>query len=290
MRKLICILFSILLLGNVYSADVFEEGSGADVISGSDSPSAIDTLLDAALTEPLGRLLQEYRQGAKIAYSSSTTITVAAGQVGIQNSTGTIVAFLDNTSSTNVTFANIDTGAESGSQTYYVYAYCATPSSDTDFDLCVSLSSSAPSGKTYYAKLGQFYNNSSNNIDETSIVNDNETAYPSMVDPFIYDSGWFAVSTNTTYSKTHSLGTIKVISLAYISDTSDGSGRVMTPPVDMFGEAAASIWVGSSIVDISTTTISLRTGINTLCRTYDAAGVNWSPTSGYARILMLALE
>ena len=284
MRKFICILFSIFLLGNVYSADVWREGSGADVIAGGDSPSDIDTLLDAASTEPLDRLLQEYRQGAKIAYSSSTTITVAAGQVGIQNSTGTIVAFLDNTSSTSVTFSNIDTGSEAANTTYYVYATCTTPASDTDFDITISLSSSAPSGKTYYARLGSFYNDSSSNIDETLIVNDNETAYPSMVDPFTHDSGWFSVSLNSTYTKTHSLGTTKVLAIVWFSTSPTGDSNVFE--IDYDHDYTDS---GVQMQSFTTTQITLRTS-SSIFRRLEAGGGYTDYTSGYCRILLLAME
>ena len=174
MKKLFCLLISFGLVFSVYSADVFEEGSGADVISGSDSPSDIDILLDAALTEPIGRLLQEYRQGAEIEYSSATTITVSAGQIAVQNANGSVVAFLDNTSSTSVTFSNLDTGDEAASTTYYVYGYSTTPASDTDFDITISTSSTAPFGATQYARLGSFYNNSSSNIEQ--VKNDDYVA------------------------------------------------------------------------------------------------------------------
>lgn len=173
-KKLLCFLISFGLMFSVYSADVWREGSGASVISGGDSPSAIDTLLDAASTEPLDRLLQEYRSGAKISYSSTSALTVAAGQVAVQNSAGSIVAFLDNTSSTSVDWEDIETGgSESASTRYYLFAYCTTPSSDTDFDIVISTSSSAPASGTYYARLGSFYNNSSSDIEQ--IYNDDTT-------------------------------------------------------------------------------------------------------------------
>ena len=286
MKKLICILFSILLLGNVYSADVFEEGAGADVISGSDSPADIDTLLDAALTEPVGRLLQEYRQGAKIAYSSVTTITVSAGQIAVQNSTGAIVAFLDNTSSTSVTFSNIDTGTEAASKTYYVYGYSTTPASDTDFDVVISLSSTAPSGKTYYARLGSFYNDSSSNIDITTIVNDNDDNdnFEDIISEYHYDSGWFSVSLNSTYTKTHSLGTTKVLAIVWFSTSSAGGSNVFE--IDYDHDYTHS---GVQMQSFTTTQITLRTS-SSVFRRLEAGGGHTDYTSGYCRILLLAME
>jgi len=45
-----------------------------------------------------------------------------------------------------------------------------------------------------------------------------------------YDSGWFAVTTNTTYTKAHGLGVEPFMAQLWISDTSDGSGDVLPAP------------------------------------------------------------
>ena len=79
MKKLIIFLIALLLPLSAFTADVWEEGAGNDVISGSDSPSDIDTLLDAASTEPLSRLLQDFREGVELEYSSTSELTAADG-------------------------------------------------------------------------------------------------------------------------------------------------------------------------------------------------------------------
>ena len=182
----------VVLVKQCFPNDVWREGTGADVIVGGDSPSDIDDLLAAGSTEPIDDLLQSYREGCEISYSSATTITVGDGEVMVSNAAGTIRATLVNASNTSVTFSNIDTGSEANA-TYYVYAYCSDPTSDVDFDVVVSLSSSTPSGITYFFKLGSFYNNSSLNIlnDET-ITNDNDYYALQFGD-------WISKSSDTSY-------------------------------------------------------------------------------------------
>jgi hypothetical protein len=73
-----------------------------------------------------------------------------------------------NTSATNVTFSDIDTGAEEASKTYYIYANCDADATTATFK--VSLSSTAPTGVTNFKRLGSFYNNASSNIQ--TVTND----------------------------------------------------------------------------------------------------------------------
>lgn len=119
----------------------------------------------------LDTLLSNYRKGLALAYSSASTLIVSAGEVVVSNSAGTVRLFLQKTSSTNVTFSNIDTGAEAGSTTYYVYAGTST-ATDAAPTFYVSLSSSAPTGVTYYKLLGSFYNNASSDIDQNKIYSE----------------------------------------------------------------------------------------------------------------------
>ena len=166
-------LLAMLMATNAYAGNQWQEGTGQNTLLGSISPSDIDKDSFENAIDPLDRVLSNYQEGAKISYSSATTISISAGEVMLSNSAGTIRLMQQNAAATTATFSNIDTGAEASSTTYYVYAYQATVT-DTDFDIIISLSSSAPTGATYYARLGSFYNDSSSNIlnDET-IVNDN---------------------------------------------------------------------------------------------------------------------
>ena len=102
----------------------------------------------------------------------------------------------------------------------------------------------------------------------------------------VYDSGWFAVASNTTYTKTHSLGTTKVISTLYFSKSSDGSDDCV-----IMGGAHNDIGIGgrqANIVNLTTTTVQIRTATN-ITDYKDSDGTNQDLTSGYLRIIMLAL-
>lgn len=117
-------------------------------------------------------LVSNYRRGYTLSYSSGATLVASSGEIVVSNSGGTVRLFLADTSSTNITFANIDTGAEASATTYYVY--CGTNSATASAcTFYLSTSSSAPTGVTYYARLGSIYNDASSNI--TRINNDHVT-------------------------------------------------------------------------------------------------------------------
>ena len=158
-------LFLVLMLFSVsaFGATPFEQGETA----GTRSPSDIDTY-ETANMAALSRLVANFKSGAKISYLSAATLTVGIGEVVVSNSDGSDREFLQNTVATTVSWANIDTGTESSSKTYYVYAY-GSSAADT-FSVLISESTTTPTGQTQYLKLGSFYNDSSGNI--TRITND----------------------------------------------------------------------------------------------------------------------
>ena len=104
----------------------------------------------------------------------------------------------------------------------------------------------------------------------------------------VYDSGWFAVSANTAYTKTHNLGTTKLMVLVYVSQNSDGSGWTAIMNSGYFG--AAGDHGGIFTYAISTTNISLRTANSYLYIGYNAAGYSGIFFPGYSRVVILALE
>lgn len=108
-----------------------------------------------------------------ITYNSAAQFTVTAGSVVCSNSDGSIRKMRLNTTSTTVTWANIDTGAEASGTTYYVYANCDATATTAAFK--ISASSTSPSGVTSYKRLGSFINDGSSNI--TTIINDNSPSY-----------------------------------------------------------------------------------------------------------------
>jgi len=117
-------------------------------------------------------------------------------------------------------------------------------------------------------------------------------AFTNIVVPKVYDSGWFAVTTSTTYSKTHSLGTTKVIYKLLVGTASDGSGEVFSPEANYGWETGASgtQYQGCQVCKLSTTEVKIRTSSEGLYSCYDENGTLQTRASGYARIIMLALE
>lgn len=151
-----------------FPATEWQKGTGEDVILGTENISDIDKISFENISDPLDRLLSNYRQGCALAYATAATITVQSGEITCSNAAGTIRRMRQNTSNTTVSWSDIDTGAEATSTTYYIYAV-----SDADavtFTCKISTSSTTPTGVTYYKKLGSFYNDSSGNI--TQISND----------------------------------------------------------------------------------------------------------------------
>ena len=192
MKKLLVLLMSFGLVFSAYAGNQWRVGTTAKTIPGATNISDIDEASYEDMTAPLDRLLSNFRENCVVSYASTSTVTVGAGEIVLQNSAGTITLMQQNAAATTVTWGMIDTGSEAASTTYYLWAYQAT-ATDTDFDVTISTSSSAPSGKTYYARLGSFYNNASSNIlNDNTIVNDNETAAKQLGD-------WVAKSNNVSY-------------------------------------------------------------------------------------------
>lgn len=128
--------------------------------SNGDSPQNWPTD-EQANNNSLTRILYNYHQGQFINYSSATALSMSAGEVTCNSATP--IVFRQNTSSTTINSANLDTGASfSISTTYYIYANCDASATTNTFT--ISLSSSAPSGVTNYKLLGQFTTDSSGNI------------------------------------------------------------------------------------------------------------------------------
>ena len=168
MKKIFGILFVLMLISTqVFGANQWREGTGADSILGTEAGADIDAVSFQNIVDPLDRVLAKHRQGCKIKYLSASTLTVEAGEVVLSNTAGTIRLFQQNTSDTTVGWANIDGGIEGASVQYYIYAY-QNAATDADFDIFISTSSTAPTGGTYYRRLGSFYNNADGDIEMIS--------------------------------------------------------------------------------------------------------------------------
>ena len=164
MKKLLLVMFTLLIATTGYCADEWDKSVPADGDAKVDYPTDQGAILEAT-----DRLLSNYREGMKLKYTSATTVTVAKGEIVCSNGAGTVRHFRANTSTTAVTFANIDTGAEANN-TYYVYAVADADATTATFS--ISLSSTVPSGATYYKRLGSFVNSGG---DMEQIANDNDS-------------------------------------------------------------------------------------------------------------------
>ena len=108
-----------------------------------------------------------------------------------------------------------------------------------------------------------------------------------------YDSGWFAIAEYTGYTKTHNLGTTKVMTQIYLSSSSDGSANCVGDFTSTYdgGHTEYAGYRGVNVAALTTTTVSIRVellGVNTYKIVHDVNGSSITPA--YARIVMLALE
>ena len=92
-----------------------------------------------------------------------------------------------------------------------------------------------------------------------------------------YDSGWFAVSTNTTYSQTHGLGQIPRLVICIYCNVSNGAGT--QAPVTICNDGTQ--WF--SVLSYHSTLICARTGAGSGNGVISCG--NYSAGSGYYRFL-----
>lgn len=275
MKKILLSVFLVIALFTSASATVDEWNVTAP--ANGDSPSNIGTVVRTN-NNATDRFLAYGQFQMKLSYNTAAQLTVGAGSVVCSNSAGTVRRMRINTASTTITWADIDTGTEAAGTTYYIYAVADTSALAATF--LISTSATAPVGATYYKRLGSFYNDSSSNI--TLLTNDSNYSSAGKS----YDSGWFAISVSSTYTKTHSLGTTKCITLVYFSTASDGSGIC---GISSYSEQAQNYGI-ISITALSPTSISLATSPTYVARFVDGSGNVRTDASGYCRIIMLALE
>ena len=133
--------------------------------------TAIETFIGAigstlSNTNSITGTLIDYIKEANLTYNDAESIDIQPGEISIPDVSGNI-RLRRNTSILNVDWADIDTGAEASDTIYYVYAVADV--SGTGFTALISLSSSAPSGATFYRKLGSFWNNAGGDIQRITI-------------------------------------------------------------------------------------------------------------------------
>lgn len=146
----------------------FMEGKNVNVAY--DALTAVQTMLGAsgaAQSKNLDILtfLSNYK-APMLQYSSTSSIDVLAGTLVISNASGSVKVLRKNTSTTNITAANLDTGAMAVGA-YYVYAIGDAAS--TTWTVVFSASATNPSGVyTNYELIGWFYNETAGVLDVTS--------------------------------------------------------------------------------------------------------------------------
>lgn len=131
------------------------------------------------------------------------TIQASAGVVLCANSGSSVKVLRKNTSTTNITFSDIDTGARATNTVYYVYANGDASATTVTFK--ISASSSTPTGVTNYRRIGTFKTNGtgSGQIIEGSIYNDAHYGYNfgrQLVKAWINMNGSGTVAINDSFN------------------------------------------------------------------------------------------
>ena len=108
----------------------------------------------------------------------------------------------------------------------------------------------------------------------------------------IYDSGWFAVSTDTDYTKAHGLGTaVLMITVLYSSSADGSSAETVLTGGERKGQGQAQ---GCIVIGIGSTNLTVRTGGDAV-NIYDNWGITavdggnnrTQATSGYYKIIAI---
>jgi len=108
-------------------------------------------------------------------------------------------------------------------------------------------------------------------------------AFTNIVVPKVYVSDWTAFVGSTAYTFPHGLNTTKVLVFIEAAENSDGSGWFTTIP-----QVTPASTDGCAVYALTTTQISIR--IQPHISVIPADGTPILETSGYIRVLMLALE
>ncbi len=155
------LVFLLMITSVAYSADEWNKLTPLETSAKADYPAAVtqnNTAID--------RVLSGY-SNITLYYTSAITVTATSGQIVCSNAAGTVRKMRNNPATTAISFSDIDTGSEAASTIYYVYASADADASTVTFK--ISLSSTSPTGVTYYKKIGSFYNDASSNIDKLEI-------------------------------------------------------------------------------------------------------------------------
>lgn len=122
--------------------------------------SAIDTL----------EFFKKARQSFRVKWIDADTVQVSLGEIVCANAGNTQRVPRKNTSTANVTFTDLDTGARAQSTTYYLFANADAATNTVTFKL--SLSATTPTGVTRFGLIGKLATNATGagEIIESSVV------------------------------------------------------------------------------------------------------------------------
>jgi len=201
-----------------------------------DEIEAIETFIGSmgctsqSYTESIKNLLIAYRRGCSVDYKGAADLYVRSGEIAIPDASGN-VRLRRNTSDTTVDWANLDTGSEAPSTTYYVYA--VADAAATTFTVKISTNATTPTGCTFYKQIGTFYNDSSGNIFQESFFNINYLNPPSMK-TFISksaDTAYYAYTDGYVIAYTAIDGNTKVLH-GFTDSSNPPTTEVMTCPAN----------------------------------------------------------
>ena len=100
----------------------------------------------------------------------------------------------------------------------------------------------------------------------------------------VWDSGWFAVTGNNTYSKNHTLGKVPKFVQTWVAENADGTGWCVQTAISTAQDSQC------AAVEKTAAQIIIRAGgsaYNQVANFKDKNGTHRTPTSGYCRIVAM---
>lgn len=160
LKKAYVIFAALLIISqSAFGADDWDKGLPTD----STNPNDLAEVLQEN-NAALDRLLFDYRKNATVIPDTTSQVKILPGELAIPNAAGSTVRWRRNDSTLTLTAAaNLDTGSSFTNSTLY-HIYAVADADAETFTGTISLSSSAPTGKTQYRKIGYFYVNASGEI------------------------------------------------------------------------------------------------------------------------------
>ncbi len=168
LKKMIIVCVMLLMVSSGYCSNQWRQGLGQDTVLGTISPSDLDTITFEDIVDPLERMFATYREGCEVVFNTTDAFKVKPGSIMVSNLAGSIRLMLANTSEVDVTWADIDTGAEAN-DTYFIYVGTST-ATDATFSVKISVDNATPTNMTYFKRIGWLRNDS--NLDITAASND----------------------------------------------------------------------------------------------------------------------